>query len=67
MASPSATKAIRNWMCSTSFEGIPAATRQMAAAALYDGIGCNLAYSLLPSAHRLVDFVKLLGGARTVP
>ena len=30
--------------------------------ALYDGLGCALACSMLPVAHRLVDFVKIVGG-----
>lgn len=62
MATPSSTKAIRNWMCSTRFEDIPPDVRQLAVLALYDGIGGNLACSLLPVAHRMVDFVKVVGG-----
>jgi len=62
MAAPSATKAICNWIRSTSFEDLPPDVRQMAGLALYDGIGCALACSLLPVAHRMVDFVKVVGG-----
>src|ERR671919_3078436 len=62
MATPSSTKAILNWMYSTGFEDIPHDVRQMARLALYDGIGCTLACSLLPVAHRMVDFVKVVGG-----
>ena len=29
---------------------------------MYDGIGGNLFCSLLPVAHRMMDFVKLVGG-----
>jgi 2-methylcitrate dehydratase PrpD len=58
----SATKAILNWMYSTTFEDLPPEVRQIAVLALYDGIGCSLACSLLPVAHRMVDFVKAVGG-----
>jgi 2-methylcitrate dehydratase PrpD len=62
MAMPSSTKAICNWMYSTGFKDIPHDVRQMARLALYDGIGCTLACSLLPVAHRMVDFVRVVGG-----
>ena len=62
MAALSSTKAIRNWMYSTSFEDIPPDVRHTTLLALYDDIGCNLACSLIPVAHRMVDFVKLVGG-----
>ena len=62
MARQSATKAIRNWMYSTSFEDIPPDVRQMGLLAVYDGIGGLLASSQLPLAHRMVDFVQVVGG-----
>ncbi len=62
MAEVSATKSILNWMYSTSYEDIPPETRRVANLALYDGIGSNLACSMLPAAHRMVDFVNLAGG-----
>ena len=63
MAKVSSTKSFLNWMYSTSFEDIPTDVRDMAVLALYDVIGCNLACSLLPTAHRMVDFVNLTGGS----
>ena len=62
MATLSSTKAFRNWMYATSFEDIPPEVRHVAVLALYDDIGCNLACSLIPLAHRMVDFAKLVGG-----
>jgi 2-methylcitrate dehydratase PrpD len=62
MVTPSATKTLLDWMYSTSFEDIPPDVRQLAVLALYDGIGGNLACSLLPMAHRAVDFVNIVGG-----
>ena len=63
MAEVSSTKSFLNWMYSTGFDDIPQDVRNMAVLALYDGIGCNLACSLLPTAHRMVDFVNQTGGA----
>ncbi len=63
MAKLSSTKAFINWMYSTGFEDIPLDVRHMTVLALYDGIGCNLACSMLPSAHRMVDFVNVVGGS----
>jgi len=62
MAATSSTKAFRNWMYSTSFEDIPPDVRRLAVLALYDGVGGNLACSLLPMAHRLADFARVVGG-----
>ncbi len=62
MAATSATKTILNWMCATRFEDILPDVRQLAVLALYDGIGGILACSMLPVAHRMVDFVNLVGG-----
>ena len=55
----SSTKSFLHWMYATRFEDIPSDVRQMTLLALYDGIGCNLACSMLPSAHRMVDFANL--------
>jgi 2-methylcitrate dehydratase PrpD len=63
MVTQSSTRTLLDWMYSTSFEDIPPQVRQLAVLAVYDGIGGNLACSLLPMAHRLVDFVKIVGGA----
>ncbi len=63
MAVQTSTKSFLNWMYSTSFEDIPSDVRKMTLLALYDGIGCNMARSMLPSAHRMVDFAKLVGGS----
>ena len=62
MLATNATKNWLNWVDSTSYEDIPAAVRHTTALALYDDTGCNLACSLIPSAHRIVDFVRLVGG-----
>ena len=62
MAELSATKSYLNWMYATRFEDIPSDVKQMTLLALYEGIGCNLACSMLPSAHRMVDFANLVGG-----
>ena len=62
MTTPNASKAIRNWMYSTSFEDISPEVRRFAILAMYDAIGGDLACSLLPVAHRMVDFVNILGG-----
>ncbi len=62
MEKPSSTKSFINWMYATKFEDLPAEVRRMAGLALYDGIGCTLACSLLPVAHRMMDFVIALGG-----
>jgi len=56
------TQAILKWLNSTNFEDIPPDVRKMAMWALYDGIGCNLACSMLPVAHRMADFVEVVGG-----
>ena len=62
MAEQSATKSIIDWMFSTDYEDIPQDVIELARLAVYDGIGGNLACSLLPMAHRMVDFVNLVGG-----
>ena len=62
MAVQGATKTIIDWIFSTGFQDIPPQIRQEARLALYDGVGGNLACSLLPVAHRTVDFIKLVGG-----
>ena len=59
----SSTKSFLQWMHTTRFEDIPSDVRQMTLLALYDGVGCNLACSMLPSAHRMVDFANLVGGS----
>ena len=58
MAEPTATKSILDWIYATRFEDLPPDVRQTVGLALYDGLGCALACSMLPVAHRLVDFVK---------
>jgi 2-methylcitrate dehydratase PrpD len=63
MVAQNATKALLDWMHSTSFEDIPPEVRRLTLLALYDGIGGNLACSLLPMSHRAVDFVNIVGGA----
>jgi 2-methylcitrate dehydratase PrpD len=63
MTTPNASKAIRNWMYSTSFEDISPEVRRFAILAMYDAIGGDLACSMLPVAHRMVDFVNIMGGA----
>jgi len=62
MPERNSTKTFLNWMYSTTFEEIPDDVRHTALLSLYDDIGCNLACSLLPMAHRLVDFANLAGG-----
>jgi 2-methylcitrate dehydratase PrpD len=62
MVTKSSAKVVLDWMYSTSFEDISPEVRRLALLALYDGIGGNMACSLLPMAHRLVDFVRIVGG-----
>ena len=62
MTKQSATKSIIDWMFSTDYEDIPPDVKELAKLAIYDGIGGNLACSLLPMAHLMVDFVNLVGG-----
>ena len=62
MAAHSSTKTLINWMHSTSFEDLPADVRRTTVLALYDDTGSNLACSLIPLAHRIVDFAKVVGG-----
>ena len=57
------TKTFLNWMYSTAFEDIPSDVRHTALLALYDDIGCNLACSMIPLAHRMVDLANLVGGS----
>ena len=58
----SKTKTFLDWIYSTTFEDIPAEVRHTALLSLYDDIGCNLACSMLPMAHRTVGFSDLVGG-----
>ncbi len=62
MVAIEATKTWLDWVYSTSYEDIPADVRHTTALALYDDTGCNLACSLIQSAHRIVDFARLVGG-----
>ena len=62
MVTSNATKTFLDWMHSTRFEDIPADVRHTTVLALYDDTGCNLACSLIPLAHRMVDYAKLAGG-----
>ena len=62
MAVQGATQTIIDWIFSTGFDDMPAGIRRQAVLSLYDGVGANLACSLLPVAHRTVDFIKLVGG-----
>ena len=52
MVTTNATKTFLDWIHSTKFEDIPADVRHTTVLALYDDIGCNLACSLIPLAHR---------------
>src|SRR5262245_54000676 len=63
MADRSATKDILDWIYSTSLEHISPAAKRLSVLARYDAIGGMLACSLLPVAHRIVDFVKVVGGS----
>ena len=63
MSVKSATQTILDWIYSTRYEDIPPEVKRGGMLALYDGIGSNLACSLLEVAHRTVDFAKLVGGA----
>ncbi len=62
MVTANGTKTFLDRIHSTRFEDIPADVRHTAVFALYDDTGCNLACSLIPLAHRMVDFAKLAGG-----
>jgi 2-methylcitrate dehydratase PrpD len=62
MATQSSTKAFCNWMYATNFEDFPADVRQLVSLAVYDCVGNWLACSMIPLAHRMVDFSELLGG-----
>src|SRR5262245_15947184 len=63
MADQSATKAILEWIYATRFEDISPETRKVAMFAIYDTIGGMLACSFVPVAHRMAEFVKVLGGS----
>ena len=62
MAAVTATKTIINWMFATSFDDLPADVQELARLSVYDGIGSNLACSLLDVAHRMHDFTNRVGG-----
>ena len=62
MAATNSTKTFINWMHSTKFEDIPLDVRHTAVLALYDDTACNLACSMIPMAHRIVEFAKQVGG-----
>lgn len=62
MATQSSTKAFCNWMYATTFEDFPPDVRRLVSLAVYDCVGGWLACSMIPLAHRMVDFTELLGG-----
>ena len=62
MAAISTTKTVINWMFDTSFDDLPSDVQELGRLSVYDGIGSNLACSLLPVAHRMFDFTNRVGG-----
>ena len=62
MAAVTSTKTIINWMFDTSFDSLPTDVRELARLAVYDGIGSNLACSLLAVAHSMYAFTNRVGG-----
>jgi len=62
MATQSSTKAFCDWMYATSFADFPPDVRQLVSLGVYDCVGNWLACSMIPLAHRMVDFTDLLGG-----
>jgi 2-methylcitrate dehydratase PrpD len=62
MADQSTTRAFCDWMYETSFEDFPPDVRRLVSLAVYDCVGGWLACSLIPLAHRMVDFTNLVGG-----
>lgn len=62
MSDQSATRAFCDWMYQTNFEDFPPDVRRLVSLAVYDCVGGWLACSLIPLAHRMVDFTNLVGG-----
>lgn len=62
MAAQSSTQAFCDWMYATDFEDLPPDVRRLVSLAMYDCVGGWLACSLIPLAHRMVDFTNLVGG-----
>ena len=62
MVGRTATSTIIDWITSTGFGDLPEDVRKIAQLAAYDGVGCILACSMLPVAHRLFQFIRLAGG-----
>ncbi|MBM3941630.1 MAG: MmgE/PrpD family protein [SAR202 cluster bacterium] len=63
MAASGSTKDFCHWMAATDFEDLPPDVRHMVSMAIYDCVGGWLACSMLPLAHRMVDFINLAGGS----
>ena len=61
MATQTRTGVLVDWISSTGYSDLPAAVREKARLALYDGLGSILACSMLPVAHRLNQFVTVSG------
>src|SRR5258706_2397992 len=62
MPDRTATKAVIEWIYSSTFENMSPAVKELAVLAIYDAIGGMLACSSLPVTHKTVDFIKAVGG-----
>ncbi len=58
------TSKLCQWVCSTSYEDLPAAVREETVTILYDQVGGMIASAILPACRPVVDLVAQLGGAR---
>ena len=63
MATQTRTRALVDWIAATGFSDLPPDVQTTVRLALYDGLGSILACSMLPVAHRLMEFVNIAGGA----
>lgn len=63
MTTQTRTRALVDWIAATEFNDLPPDVQTTARLALYDGLGSILACSMLPVAHRLMEFVNIAGGA----
>ena len=55
------TTKLCNWVCSTSYEDLPAEVRKESVTLLYDTVGAMIPSATLPSCQPVVDLIKALG------
>ena len=56
------TAQLCDWVCSTTFEDLPAEVQKETATLIYDQVGCMIASALLPTCQPVVKMVQALGG-----